>query len=255
MVYGVHTSRAEEYEMEINGARAIVTGAGRGLGKCLVKELLGREARHVYAAARESDSLDQVVAADSNRVTPVVLDITDDAQAGAAAKKASDVNLVFNNAGIMAFGTPLDADLDLLERAVRTNYVGTLRVMRAFTPVLKVNGGSAFVNIVSLVALAPITSMSPYSASKAATHSMTQAVRHQLADCGIRVLGVYPAGMNTDMMAGVDAPKAQPENVARSILDGVEANVEDIMPDEFSSSAFAGWRADPKAFERQLAAL
>jgi short-subunit dehydrogenase len=241
--------------MEIKGAKALVTGASRGLGMCLVQELLAREASRVYAAARATDSVEQVAALDSARVAPVVLDITDDVQAGAAAKEASDVNLVFNNAGVMAFGGPLEADLEQLERAVLTNYIGTLRVTRAFTPVLKANGGGTFVNIVSLVALAPITGMSAYSASKAATHSITQALRHQLADGGIAVLGVYPAAMNTDMMAGVEATKAEPQDVARAILDGVEAGSEDITPDPFSTDAYSGWLADPKGLERQMATL
>jgi hypothetical protein len=68
-------------------------------------------------------------------------------------------------------------------------------------------------------------------------------------------MGVYPGGINTDMLAGVDAPKAQPGDVAKQILDAVEANGEDITPDEFSSQAYAGWRADPKSLEQQLAAF
>jgi NAD(P)-dependent dehydrogenase (short-subunit alcohol dehydrogenase family) len=184
----------------------------------------------------------------------LVLDITDDAQARAAADFASDVTLVLNSAGVMAFGTPLEADLELLERDMVVNYLGTLRVARAFVPVLKANGGGTIVNILSMLAFAPITGMSPYCASKAAALSMTQALRHQLADSGISVLGVYPWGMNTPMLASVDSPKAEPGDVARAVLDGVESGAEDIAPDQYSSPAYAGWLKDPKALEQQLAA-
>jgi short-subunit dehydrogenase len=182
-----------------------------------------------------------------------VLDVNDGEQARAAAELASDVSLIFNNAGVMAFGTPIDADLAEIERAITTNYVGMLRVTRAFIPVLEANGGGAFVNIVSLVALAPITGMSAYCASKAATHSMTSALRHQLAGRGIAVLGVYPGAMDTDMMAGVEAPKAEPADVARAIVDGVEAGTEYITPDPFSSDAYNAWCSDPRELEAQLA--
>jgi NAD(P)-dependent dehydrogenase (short-subunit alcohol dehydrogenase family) len=85
---------------------------------------------------------------------------------------------------------------------------------------------------------------------------MTQAVRHQLADSGIAVLGVYPGAMNTESVAGLEAPKAPPQDVACHILDAVDAGTDDdIMPDQFSSGAYATWRADPKSLERQLAAV
>jgi NAD(P)-dependent dehydrogenase (short-subunit alcohol dehydrogenase family) len=240
--------------MQINGASAVVTGATGGLGKCLVDQLLARGARRVYAAGRDRASLDAVVSADLDRVSRLVLDITDETQAHAAAESAPDATLVFNNAGVMAFGTPLEADLELLERDMVVNYLGTLRVTRAFVPVLKANGGGTFVNILSMLALAPITSMSPYCASKAAALSMTQALRHQLANSGVSVVGVYPWGMNTPMLDGVDSPKAEPGDVACAVLDGVECDEEDIAPDHFSSEAYAGWRKDPKALERQLGA-
>jgi NAD(P)-dependent dehydrogenase (short-subunit alcohol dehydrogenase family) len=240
--------------MQINGVSAVVTGANGGLGKCLVGQLLDRGARRVHAAGRDRDSLDAVVSVDPKRVSPLVLDITDESQTYAAAQAASDVELVFNNAGVMAFGTPLEADLKLLERDMLVNYLGTLRVTRAFVPVLKANGGGTVVNILSMLAFAPITFMSPYCASKAAALSMTQALRHQLADSGISVLGVYPWGMNTPMLASVDSPKAEPGDVAHAVLDGVESGTEDIAPDHFSAEAYAGWRKDPKALEQQLGA-
>jgi NAD(P)-dependent dehydrogenase (short-subunit alcohol dehydrogenase family) len=187
-------------------------------------------------------------------VRPLVLDITDETQVHAAAESTADTKPVFNNAGVTAFDTPLEADLELLERDMIVNYLGTLRVTRAFVPVLKANGGGMVVNILSMLSFAPITVMSPYCASKAAALSMTQALRHELAGSGISVLGVYPWGMNTPMLASVSSPKAEPGVVAHAVLDGVESGAEDIAPDQYSSDAYAFWTKDPKALERQLAA-
>lgn len=92
--------------MEINGVTAVVTGANGGLGKCVVDQLLARGALRVYAAGRERAPLEGVVSADPDRVRPLVLDITDETQVHAAAESAADAKLVFNNARVMAFGTP-----------------------------------------------------------------------------------------------------------------------------------------------------
>ena len=184
----------------------------------------------------------------------MALDITDDGQAQAAAQAAADVDLLINNAGVMSFGTPSQTELAAVDRDMQVNFVGTLRVTKAFIPVLEANHGT-LVNILSLLSLAPITGMSPYCASKAAAHSMTQMLRADLADRGITVVGVYPGAMNTPMMAGVDSPKADPADVAMSVIDAIEAGVEDITPDPFSTDAYALWLEDPKALERELAAF
>ena len=241
--------------MKINGAVALITGANGGLGQFLTAELIRRGANRVYAAARCRDSsLDALVALDAVRIVPMALDITDDGQAQAAAQAAADVDLLINNAGVMSFGTPAQTELAAVDRDMQVNFVGTLRVTKALIPVLEANHGT-LVNILSLLALAPITGISPYCASKAAGHSMTLALRAELANRGITVVGVYPGAMNTPMMAGVDSPKADPADVALSVIDAIEAGVEDITPDPFSTDTYALWLEDPKALERELAAF
>lgn len=241
--------------MKIKDATAFVTGANRGLGRQLAEELLARGARRLYAAALTRTSLESLVGLSPGRVVPLELDITDDGQVAAAAGVAPDVRLVINNAGIMSFGAPLDVDLGLIERNFTTNCSGALRVTRAFAPVLEANGGGTILNVLSMLALAPITAMSAYCASKAAAHSLTLALRTQLAPRGIFVVGAYPGAMNTDMMKGADVPKADPATVARAILDGLEAGREEIAPDAFSAQAYETWLHDPQAVERDFAAL
>jgi short-subunit dehydrogenase len=88
------------------------------------------------------------------------------------------------SAGALAFGGVLDGDLGSFERNLRTNYLGTLRVTREFVPVLERNAPAAVVNVLILIALAPVPPMAGYSASKAAAHSMTQALRAELRGRG-----------------------------------------------------------------------
>jgi len=69
------------------------------------------------------------------------------------------------------------------------------------------------------------------------------------------VHGVYPGGIDTDMVAGVDVPKAEPRTVAEAILDGVAAGREDIYPDPTSAQMGVLWASDPRGFAAAFAAM
>jgi NAD(P)-dependent dehydrogenase (short-subunit alcohol dehydrogenase family) len=127
-------------------------------------------------------------------VRPLSLDVTDQATIDAAAAAAADVDLLINNAGVLAFGSALEGDLELFGRDVHTNYLGTVRVTRAFVPILAANRPAAIVNVLTLIALAPVGPMAGYSASKAAAHSFTQALRAEVRGRGIEVIGAYRRG-------------------------------------------------------------
>lgn len=239
--------------MHVKGSTALVTGANRGIGRALVEALLDRGAVKVYAAARRLDSLAGLT--DDARVVPVELDVTDMAQIAAAARLARDVTLLVNNAGSLAFADPLSGDFAAIEADWRTNYLGTLAMARAFAPVIETTGGGAIVNLLTLVAFAPVPAMGGYSASKAAAASATQALRAQLSAKGIAVHGVFPGSVDTDMIRGFDIPKTSPADVAVAILDGVDAGTDNIFPDAMSQSGYQLWRDDPAALEQQMASM
>jgi len=236
--------------MKLTGSVALVTGANRGLGARLVAELLGAGAARVYATARTPGALASV--ASDPRVRTLALDITDPASVTAAAAAAPDVTVLVNNAGVLTFGGALDGDLDSFERDLRTNYLGSLRVTRAFVPALERNAPAAVVNVLTVIALAPVGSMAGYSASKAAAHSMTQALRAELRDRGITVLGAYPGGIDTDMLAGVEIEKAAPEVVAQRIVAGLAAGETVMFPDDVSAGAGSVYLSDPLKLEQML---
>ncbi|MFC5721639.1 SDR family NAD(P)-dependent oxidoreductase [Streptomyces gamaensis] len=249
--------------MKIEGSVALVTGANRGIGRALVAEFLARGAARVHAAARDPHSLEPVIALAPDRVDPMELDLDRPGTITAAAASAPDVTIVVNNAGTHGVGHLLEMDLDVVEKVLMTNCVGPLLVMRAFAHMLQHRGGGAIVNVVSTAAFGATPSQGSYPASKAALHSMTQAVRADLAPYGISVHGVYPGPVDTDMLDYVigheptfgDFPRATPRDVARAVLDGVEAGDEDIFPDPFALEIEAEWRADPKALAARLAAI
>lgn len=238
--------------MKLTNQVVLVTGANRGLGSHLVTQVLSAGAAKVYATARDVATLPEDLRSDP-RVVVLAIDITDPDSIATAAARAGDLNVLINNAGVLSFGDVLTGDLDGFERDLTTNYLGTLRCSRAFVPVIHANGPGAIANVLTLIALAPVAPMAGYSASKAAAHSMTQALRAAVADRGIEVLGAYPGGIDTDMLAGVEAEKAPPEEVARRIVAALEEGRSLVFPDDASAGASEVYLADPVRLEMMLA--
>lgn len=240
--------------MQFDGQTVLVTGANRGLGARLVEALLDAGAAKIWAGARDPNRIARAVL-DDVRVVPLALDIADQASVEWAAGRATDVDVLINNAGVLGSGGPLEGDLDLFERDVLTNYLGTLRVTRAFVPILERNAPAVVVNVLTVIALAPIRSLAGYCASKAASHSMTQALRAELKGRGIDVIGAYPGGIDTDMVAGVEMLKTPADDVAVRIVEGVQAGEAIIWPDPISTGAGGAYLENPIALEEMLAAF
>lgn len=219
--------------MKIAGRTALVTGANRGFGRHLAAELLARGAT-VYAGARNPDTVDLP------GVTPVRLDITDPESVRAAAERAGDVTLLVNNAGVSTGADLLDGDLAQIRLELETHYLGTLSVVRAFAPRIAANGGGTVLNILSALSWITFPQTGAYGAAKAAEWSMTNALRAQLADRGVRVAGLHVGYMDTDMTAGVTGPKSDPAEIARIAVDGLEADSYEIVADETSRQVLAG---------------
>lgn len=239
--------------MHIENSIAFVTGANRGIGRAFVDALLQRGAKRVYAAARDRQSLDALAKLDT-RVHTIELDVRNADAAVAAARQASDITLLINNAGTLSLGTPAVVPISAVRDDMETNFFGTLNVINAFAPALEKNRGT-IVNMLTLVALASMPALSAYNASKAAALSLTQSVRAELGKRGITVHGVFPGAVDTDMIRTFDMPKTPAIDVAYATLDGVEAGDEDIFPDPMARQVYSAWRQDHKAVERQFAAM
>ncbi|MBJ7332868.1 MAG: SDR family NAD(P)-dependent oxidoreductase, partial [Solirubrobacteraceae bacterium] len=158
--------------MDLSTAVPVVTGASRGLGRSLVDELLARDVPKVYALARDPSRVRR-----DPRVVALPFELLDANTIESAAAAAADATLLINNASTAAFSGPLEANPEDVRREMAVNYDGTYATIRAFVPVLQRNGGGHIVNVLSLLALASTPPMTGYSASKAAAHSLTQALR------------------------------------------------------------------------------
>jgi NAD(P)-dependent dehydrogenase (short-subunit alcohol dehydrogenase family) len=226
----------QEPAMDLSTSTVLVTGANRGLGRAIAAELLHRGAT-VYAAARNPDQIDLPGA------KPVALDITDPASVAAAADATADVTVLVNNAGISTGTNLLTGDLVDIRLEMDTHFHGTLSVIRAFAPQIAANGGGAILNILSALSWYAVPDLGAYGAAKAAQWSLTNALRVQLADQGIRVAGLHVGYMDTDMARTVTAAKTHPADVARAAADAIAAGAYEILADHTSRQLQSGLAA------------
>ena len=232
--------------MDITGKTALVTGANRGLGRHLATELRDRGAR-VYAAARDPRAVDLA------GVTPIALDITDPASVAAAARAASGVAILVNNAG-------LSTGILAADRGPGRHPAGDghplLRHPRG-DPGLRPAAGRprqqrGAEHLVGAV-LAELPRSGAYCAAKSAEWSLTNALRLELAGQGTRVSALHVGYMDTDMTRQLDVPKSDPAVIAKLAIDGIAAGDAEIIADEMSRSVLAGLSAGVAGLYPQVA--
>lgn len=233
--------------MNIEKKTVLITGANRGIGRALVNEALRRGAKRVYAGTRGPLEISD------ERVTPLILDVTNLSEIQHAVVDVGHLDVLINNAGIAIYDDL--SDVEVIEKHLAVNVLGPLRMIEAFLPLLKRSKG-AIVNNLSMVALAALPLIPAYSISKAAAFNMTQSLRALLAADGVSVHSVVLGPIDTDMNRGFEIPKASTESAAWGIFEGLGKDEEDIFPDPASQSIAEGWRAGVvKAMEQQFKAF
>ncbi|MEO2032282.1 MAG: SDR family oxidoreductase [Planctomycetaceae bacterium] len=231
---------------EVQGKVSLVTGANRGIGKAITATLLQHGVSKVYAAVRDPASADQLVEQHGERVVPIPFDLTRPDTIHAAAKKAADVELVINNAGVLRTSTALSDDaIESLKFELDANVYGLMHTAQAFAPVLKANGGGAFVQLNSVVSMKCFPEFATYCASKAAAYSITQALRAQLAEQGTVVVSVHPGPIATDMgdAAGLTEIAEPPALVGRAIVRALKEGDFHAFPDSMAKQIGEAYRS------------
>jgi short-subunit dehydrogenase len=228
--------------MRIAGSVALVTGASRGIGAEFVCQLRERGAARVYAGVRDLGSVEP-----RDGVEALPLDVTDQAQIAAAVARATDVQILVNNAGVVAVQPLVGGDLAIMRREFETNVFGLLRVSSAFAPVLAANGGGAMLNVLSAASWFSVPGTASYSASKAAAWSLTDGLRVELADQGTQVMALHMGPVDTDMGAQVGSglDMVSPAEVVTAALAGLEARAAEVLTDDLTREFKAGLTANP----------
>jgi uncharacterized oxidoreductase len=213
----------------------LITGGGTGIGRAFA-EALHRKGAKVIIAGRRADVLAEVAAANPGMAYEVV-NVADTASVEAFAAKViaahPDLNTVISNAGIMV---PEDLstgsfDWALAEQMIDINWWGTVRLAGAVLPHLLTRPSATFVTVSSGLAFVPLAATPTYSATKAAIHSWTQSLRHQLRDTSVKVIEWAPPAVATDLMPGhAQTPNSMPlADFTAESLGLFEAGEEEVL--------------------------
>ena len=185
---------------------ALVTGASRGIGAEIARQLAADHGFRVYAGARDRSDVEA-----GEGVTPIELDVTDQASVDAAAKAIEDdpgrLDVLVNNAGVYGNHDSIaDTDLEDARRTVETNTFGALRVAQAMTPLLRESDDARVVNVSS--GAGQLSDMNGgsigYRMSKASLNAITRVLSEEE---NFRVNSICPGWVATDM-GGKSAPKS-----------------------------------------------
>jgi NAD(P)-dependent dehydrogenase (short-subunit alcohol dehydrogenase family) len=239
--------------MEIDGKRVLVTGASRGLGRALALACLRAGAREVLAGARQPESLDNLrETAKDARLTPVRLDVTSEDDVRAAADLGR-VDILINNAGVCIFGSALQVPMAELQHELEVNYFGALRMARAFAPAMIEHGEGLILNVASILAKVSLPALGNYCAQKAALLSLSQALRGDLRQSGVRVITVLPGTIETDMSRPFSGPKMSLEQAVSEIIEAIRAEKVETPIGDAAREVMAGLASDPLAIEMSFA--
>lgn len=206
----------------------------------------------IYATSRHIDALPNF---NDNRVIPLSLDITNNDSVTKASESADDINILFNNAGILTYARILTSSTNELMVDMNTNYYGTLRMIHAFAPLIHKNGCGAIANTISIVGLANMPLIGGYSASKAALFSSTQALRAELKKKNISVHGIFRGPIETDMAANINMQKTPASVAAHNIIEGLKSDTLTIFPDPMSFKMGQIWLNDPMNLEAKISII
>ncbi len=235
--------------------RAVVTGAGSGLGRALCLELGRRGGRMVVSDVNEAEARETVrrVGLTGGEAHAVACDVTKAEQVEALALEAErllgGVDLVVNNAGVAAGGEVGRLPLTEWKRVLDVNLWGVIHGCHGFVPLLRRQGGGHVLNIASAAGLMSAPYMGAYCASKAAVVAISETLLAEVRHLGIGVSVVCPTFFRTNIAGGpapsddaearqlhataarlVNDARLGPEEIARACLEGVERGEFYIVP-------------------------
>jgi NAD(P)-dependent dehydrogenase (short-subunit alcohol dehydrogenase family) len=194
---------------DLSGRRAMVTGAGRGIGRAIAQRLVAGGAR-VLAADVDADAASATAAALGGESIGLVCDVrsTDDVTAAveAAVDAFGGLDLLVNNAGVELVKPMLEVTDDEFGLILDINVLGSFRCTKAAVPALVAAGGGAIVNMSSVAGTAGAPLLSTYCASKGAVIRFTESVAVELRPAGIRVNAVCPGIVRTALAERLVAP-------------------------------------------------
>lgn len=251
-----------EFTCDPKFRKVLVTDGKTGVGQALVKALAAAGAELIWVGYAEPwkkfagfDELRSIP-----QVTLLPLDVTDSKNVReAAAEIGGKVDILVNNAEYhRAFGIANRQGVETARAEMDVNYFGLLRLAQEFGPAMRSRGADglasavAWVNLLSIYALANFPPHGTFSASKAAAQSLAQCLRAEMRPAGVRVVNVFPGPIDDEWNQLLLPPKVAPAALAGAIVKALREGVEDVFPGDVAQEWLERWRDNPKALEREL---
>lgn len=224
--------------MELAGRTVLVTGAARGIGRELTRQLVGQGA-HIIAIGRDAKQLGQLADAHPGQVTTYNVDLADpealDAAIAALRSSHPELSVLINNAGVQASADftagEAHAALGALRQEIAINLAAPMALCAGLLPILTRHTQAAVVNVTSGLAIAPKKSAPGYCATKAALRSFSRALRYQCEDEApqVSVLDIVMPLVATDMTRGRGGQKMTPDEAAACLIGGLRGDRSEVF--------------------------
>jgi len=222
----------------------LITGCSSGIGAALAREF-ARRGHRVYATARRAEAL---AALEAEGIRGLALDVNDDSSIARAldtvSREAGHLDLLVNNAGFSQVGAVVDLTREDLRRQFETNVIAPMAVTGQAMPLLRAavakNGGAVVANVGSIVGLFTTPFAAAYCSSKAAVHSLTDALRMELKPFGIHVVSIQPGGVRSSFGEHAEASVRLPENsLYQPVAGGIRARAQAGQQGAMAAEVFA----------------
>ncbi len=202
---------------DFSNKTAIITGASRGIGEAAARDLAAKGAK-VVLAARSGADIERIAAelrADGHQAVAQTCDVSDRAAVeeliSGTLAAFSSVDILVNNAGLIDPITRIaDSDPEAWTQVIDTNVKGVYYGLRYAIPIMTAQGGGTIINISSGAANSFLEGWSHYCASKAAVLRLTGVAHKEYADQGVRVIGLSPGTVATEMQVSIKASGINP---------------------------------------------
>jgi NAD(P)-dependent dehydrogenase (short-subunit alcohol dehydrogenase family) len=212
-----------------------------------------RRGQRVFATARKPETLADL---EDELLTALPLDVTDEGSIAAAVaqvmEQAGRIDVLINNAGVNAAGPLAELPLESFRRIMETNVTGTLAMVQAVVPIMARQRSGRIVNLGSVVGILATPFAGAYCASKSAVHTLSEALRMEVAPFGIDVVVVQPGGVRSSIAdtAGRDIARFARGSLYSAAYSGIEKRTRASQEGPMDTDAFAREVADAVLGER-----
>jgi short-subunit dehydrogenase/uncharacterized OB-fold protein len=255
-------SELREFTCDPKFRRVLITDARNEVGQALARAARDAGASLVFAGVADPwkpfPGEAGLRAIEGVEIVP--LDLTDTESVSEwAAQNGARVDILINTTAHIRAGGAIDpASLTLAREELELRYLGLIRLAQAFGPVMRsrgadgVNAATAFVNILSVHAMAAWPAYGVFSSVEAACLSLAQTLRSELRAGGVKVVNVFSGPLETEWFQTVPPPKVAPSTLAKAVVAALQAGIEDVFVGDVAQDIRARLAVNPKALEREL---